>query len=154
MDPSTSAIGRTRWTIAKPIIVWGEPKRLLRTSHPLQITCCANNPIFATALEMSGEVLTASFKDYLVISPPESKLLSMTAIEEFTLSSLYFDVTEYNNSEVKDIYVASDTFFTSWIVMYTVVLKALSDSHGISSHIASSLFVWTGRHGSSRARAR
>ena len=69
--------------------------------------------MITAALEMSGEVLTASFKDYLVISPPESKLLSMTAIEECTLSSLYFDVTEYNNSEVKDICVASDTFFTS-----------------------------------------
>ena len=68
--------------------------------------------MITAALEMSGEVLTASFKDYLVISPPESKLLSMTAIEEFTLSSLYFDVTEYNNSEVKNIWVASDTFFT------------------------------------------
>ena len=72
----------------------------------------ANKPMITAALEMSGEVLTASFKDYLVISPPESKLLSMTAIEEFTLSSLYFDVTEYNNSEVKNIWVASDTFFT------------------------------------------
>ena len=68
--------------------------------------------MITAALEMSGEVLTASFKDYLVISPPESKLLSMTAIEEFTLSSLYFDVTEYKNAEVKNIWVASDTFFT------------------------------------------
>ena len=154
MHPITSAICRTPWTTVKPIIVCGEPKRLLRTSHSLQITYYANKPMITAALEMSGEVPTALFKDCLVISPPESKLLSMTAIEEFTLSSLYFDVTEYNNSEVKNIWVASDTFLTLWIVTYTVVLKALSDSHGISSHIASSPFVWTGRRGSSRARAR
>jgi|TARA_B100000902_G_C26805401_1_gene666514 hypothetical protein len=74
--------------------------------------CCANNPMIATAIERSGEVLTVSFKEYLVIYLPESKLLSMTIIEESTLSSLYF-VTESNNSEGKDICVASDTFFMS-----------------------------------------
>ena len=34
-----------------------------------------------------------------MISLPESKLLSITVIEESTLSSLYFLVTESNNSE-------------------------------------------------------
>jgi hypothetical protein len=68
--------------------------------------------MITAAIEMSGEALAVLFKEYLVVSLLESKLLSMTAIEEFTLSSLYFDVTEYNNSEVKNIWVASDTFFT------------------------------------------
>ena len=41
-----------------------------------------------------------SFKEYLVVSLPESNLLSMTAIEESTFSSVYFVVTESNSSEV------------------------------------------------------
>ncbi|CAL6428405.1 unnamed protein product [Bathycoccus prasinos] len=69
--------------------------------------------MITAAIEMSGEALAVLFKKYLVVSLLESKLLSMTAIEESTFSSVYFVATESNSSEVKDVCVASDTFFTS-----------------------------------------
>jgi|TARA_B100001093_G_C25972230_1_gene653800 hypothetical protein len=69
--------------------------------------------MITAAIEMSGEALAVLFKEYLVVSLLESKLLSMTAIEESTFSSVYFVVTESNSSEVKDVCVASDTFFMS-----------------------------------------
>tara|TARA_B100001769_G_scaffold115332_1_gene89969 strand:- start:262 stop:471 length:210 start_codon:yes stop_codon:yes gene_type:complete len=69
--------------------------------------------MITAAIEVSGEALAVLFKEYLVVSLLESKLLSMTAIEESTFSSVYFVVTESNSSEVKDVCVASDTFFMS-----------------------------------------
>jgi|TARA_B100001094_G_C17976347_1_gene692980 hypothetical protein len=69
--------------------------------------------MITAAIEMSGEALAVLFKEYLVVSLLESKFLSMTAIEESTFSSVYFVVTESNSSEVKDVCVASDTFFMS-----------------------------------------